>query len=77
MDENLIDAVAAAEMLGITTNNLRQMVFKKKIAVKGKAKRRALFDVNDVMTLKQSRMKELKITTEAIGVSQQDHPQDF
>lgn len=71
-----IDSYDAALILGVTVNNLRQMVFKKKIEVVGHKKRRAIFRRDDVIKLKSERMKELKVISEPIGVSQADLPQD-
>lgn len=48
-----VDSFDAALMLGVTVNNLRQMVFKKKIAVAGKKGRRATFRREDIEKLKR------------------------
>ena len=52
---DVVDSHAAAAILGITLNNLRQMVFKKKLAVAGKAGRRVTFLRADVEALKSAR----------------------
>ena len=71
-----VDSFDAANILGITVNHLRQLVFKKKIETVGKQKRRAMFKRIDVMKLKEMRAASLKAEREAIGVSQADLPQD-
>ena len=71
-----VDSFDAANILGITVNHLRQLVFKKKIETIGKHKRRAMFKRIDVMKLKEMRAASLKAEREAIGVSQADLPQD-
>lgn len=53
--DDIVDSVAAAEQLGITVNNLRQLVFLKKITPVGKEKRRSLFKLVDVLQLKAAR----------------------
>ena len=75
--DNEIDSFDAANMLGITVNHLRQLGFKKKIEPSGRKHRRTMFRREDVMNLKVSRMKELKVDDQPIAVSQQDHPQDW
>jgi hypothetical protein len=75
--ENEIDSFDAANILGISVNNLRQLVFKKKLQPVGRKHRRTTFRREDVMNLKAERMKELKSDGEVIVVSQQDHPQDW
>jgi hypothetical protein len=75
--ENEIDSFDAANMLGITVNHLRQLVFKKKLEPVGRKHRRTTFRREDIMNLKAARMKELKSDSEVIVVSQQDHPQEW
>lgn len=53
--DNVVDSVQACEILGITTNNLRQFVFRKMLTPVGKHKRRSLFKLEDVTNLKASR----------------------
>jgi len=54
-EQDVVDSHAAAAILGVTLNNLRQMVFKKKLAVVGKAGRRVTFLRSDVEALKSTR----------------------
>ena len=67
-----VDSFDAANMLGITVNHLRQLVFKKKLEPVGRKHRRAMFRRADVETLKASRMKELKTMDAPIAVPQSD-----
>ena len=53
--ENVIDSDKAAELLGITKNNLRQLVYRKLLVPVGKQKRRSLFNVEDVEKVKAAR----------------------
>ena len=53
--ENVIDSDKAAELLGITKNNLRQLVYRKLLVPVGKQKRRSLFNVEDVAKVKAAR----------------------
>jgi DNA-binding transcriptional MerR regulator len=53
--ENVIDSDQAAEMLGISKNNLRQLVYRKLLVPVGKQKRRSLFNVEDVAKVKEAR----------------------
>ena len=53
--ENIIDSDKAAELLGITKNNLRQLVYRKLLVPVGKQKRRSLFNVEDVEKVKAAR----------------------
>jgi DNA-binding transcriptional MerR regulator len=53
--ENVIDSDQAAEMLGISKNNLRQLVYRKLLVPVGKQKRRSLFNVEDVAKVKAAR----------------------
>jgi hypothetical protein len=52
-----MDSVEVASYLGITTNNLRQMVFKKKLVPSGKNGRRLVFNRSDVIAFAESRNK--------------------
>jgi len=54
---DVMDSVETATYLGITTNNLRQMVFKKKLVPSGKNGRRLLFNRGDVIACAESRNK--------------------
>lgn len=53
--ENVIDSDQAAEVLGISKNNLRQLVYRKLLVPVGKQKRRSLFNVEDVEKVKAAR----------------------
>lgn len=53
-----VDSAEAAAMLGITLNNLRQMVFRKRLVPVGKDGRRSLFAREQVAVLVESRRKE-------------------
>lgn len=53
--ENIIDSEQAAELLGISKNNLRQLVYRKLLVPVGKQKRRSLFNVEDVEKVKAAR----------------------
>lgn len=66
---DVIDTNEAARIIGTTTNNLRQMVFKKKITVVKREGRKAYFLRDDVEALAQTRHK-------VIAVSQADQPAD-
>ena len=54
---DLIDSASAAEMLGVTTNNLRQMVHKGRIVPASKKGRKNLFARADVVALRDKRVK--------------------
>ena len=53
--ENVIDSEQVAELLGITKNNLRQLVYRKLLVPVGKQKRRSLFNTEDVLKVKEAR----------------------
>lgn len=55
MEDNKIDSVNAAQMLGITPNNLRQLVFRKILVPVSKEKRRSIFLLEDIERVKASR----------------------
>ena len=55
MEENHIDSVGAAQLLGITPNNLRQLVFRKILVPVSKEKRRSIFLLQDIERVKASR----------------------
>jgi hypothetical protein len=55
MSEETIDSIATAELLGITKNNLRQLVFRKLLVPVSKSKRRSVFLLLDVERVKASR----------------------
>jgi hypothetical protein len=50
-----VDSLLAAGMLGVTPNNLRQIVHKKQLTPVGKAGRRTIFRRSDVEALAASR----------------------
>jgi hypothetical protein len=53
--EGMVDSHAAAEMLGITSNNLRQLVWRKILIPTNKFKRKSLFNITDVERVKALR----------------------
>ena len=53
--ENVIDSKNAAKALGITSNNLRQLVWRKILVPVGKEKRKSLFNIADVERVKTLR----------------------
>lgn len=52
---DLIDSREVAAMLGVTQNNLRQIVSRKELAVQERQKRRSMFLREDVQRLHQLR----------------------
>ena len=52
MEGQEIDSEVAAMLLGITTTNLRQLVYRKVLVPVGRAKRRNTFRLSDVMALR-------------------------
>jgi hypothetical protein len=57
-EQNLIDSKVAAMMLGISANNLRQLVYRKELMAKGRTKRKSLFLLDDVQALSSKRTKQ-------------------
>jgi hypothetical protein len=57
-EQNLIDSKVAAMMLGISANNLRQLVYRKELIAKGRIKRKSLFRLDDVQMLSSKRTKQ-------------------
>lgn len=57
MNEDTVDSTTAQEILGISSSNLRQLVWRKMLVPVGKHKRRSLFNVADVERVKASRSK--------------------
>jgi hypothetical protein len=53
--ENTMNSEEAAAYLGITKNNLRQLVYRKLLVPVGKQKRRSLFHVENVEKVKAAR----------------------
>lgn len=56
-DSGQVDSVEAAAILGVTANNLRQMVHKGQIIPVGKQGRRTIFNRPDVEALRERRSK--------------------
>jgi hypothetical protein len=56
-DSGQVDSVEAAAILGVTANNLRQMVHKRQIVPAGKRGRRTIFNRADVEGLAERRRK--------------------
>ena len=54
-EDGLVDSINASLTLGITPNNLRQLVFRKLLTPVGKDKRRSLFRLTDVLRIKEAR----------------------
>ena len=54
-EDGLMDSINASLTLGITPNNLRQLVFRKLLTPVGKDKRRSLFRLADVLRIKEAR----------------------
>lgn len=54
-EEKIIDSEVAAMLLGISTNNLRQLVHRNQLVSVGRQKRRSQFLLEDVLTLKTQR----------------------
>lgn len=52
---DLVTSEQAAQLLGVTINNLRQLVFKKKLTVVQKQGRKALYSRDEVTMLASSR----------------------
>jgi hypothetical protein len=50
--EGMVDSHAAAKMLNISHNNLRQIVWRKILVPTGKYKRKSLFNITDVERVK-------------------------
>ena len=55
---DLVDSVEAAEILGVTLNHMRQLVFKKRLTPVGRKGRRSMFRRPDVLALHATRTKE-------------------
>ena len=53
-EDGLVDSINASLTLGITPNNLRQLVFRKLLTPVGKEKRRSLFRLADVLRIKEA-----------------------
>lgn len=55
--ENLVDSEVAAMLLGVSSNNLRQIVFRKGLTVQGRKKRKSLFLLEDIQKLQKANEK--------------------
>lgn len=55
MSEGLIDSEVAAMLLGISKNNLRQLVYRKQLVPHGRQKRRSMFLLQEVLALQTRR----------------------
>ena len=53
--DSVIDSNATSDMLGISSNHVRQLVYRKILIPVGKEKRRSLFRVEDVAKVKEAR----------------------
>ena len=53
--EDMVDSTKAAEMLGISSNNLRQLVWRKILTPQNRWKRKSLFNIIDVERVKALR----------------------
>jgi hypothetical protein len=56
-ENDFIDSDTVAKLLGISKNNLRQIVHRKQLVPQGRQKRKSLFLIADVMALKTHRDK--------------------
>ena len=59
LQENEVDSITAVKMLGISKNNLRQLVFRKILVPVRKYKRRSVFLLSDVERVKASRTQSV------------------
>ena len=55
-EENLIDSEVAAMILGVSKNNLRQIVYRKLLKTQGRKNRKSLFMLDDIEKLKQAKI---------------------
>ncbi len=56
-ENDFIDSDTVAKLLGISKNNLRQIVHRKQLVPQGRQRRKSLFLIADVMALKTHRDK--------------------
>lgn len=56
-DSDVVDSEVAAMLLGVSKNNLRQIVHRKILVPQGRHKRKSCFQLADVMALKTRRDK--------------------
>ena len=59
LQEGEVDSIFVVEMLGISKNNLRQLVFRKILVPVRKYKRRSVFMLSDVERVKASRTQSV------------------
>jgi len=59
LQEGEVDSITAVEMLSISKNNLRQLVFRKILVPVRKYKRRSVFLLSDVERVKASRTQSV------------------
>lgn len=59
LQEGEVDSITVVEMLGISKNNLRQLVFRKILVPVRKYKRRSVFMLSDVERVKASRTQSV------------------
>jgi hypothetical protein len=57
--EGIIDSEVAAMLLGISKNNLRQLVYRKQLEPVGRYKRRSRFLLQDVLALQTRRSETI------------------
>lgn len=55
-EENLIDSEVASMILGVSKNNLRQIVYRKILMAQGRKNRKSLFLLDDVEKLKAAKI---------------------
>lgn len=60
LEPGLVDSVTAAEILGVTGNNLRQLVHKKSLTPVGRRHRRTVFEREEVEALAARRKASAK-----------------
>jgi DNA-binding transcriptional MerR regulator len=58
--EDTIDSNQAAEILRVSTSNLRQLVFRKELIPVGRKNRRSLFNLADVQRLDAARLAQTR-----------------
>jgi hypothetical protein len=61
-EEKIIDSEVSAMLLGISANNLRQLVHRKQLVPVGRQKRRSQFLLEEVLALKSQRGAEVNQT---------------
>lgn len=64
-----VDSHSAAAILGVTVNNLRQMVHKKKLTVTRREKRRAYFrsaEVHELVKIREDKKMNKRLTSDSV-----------